>query len=591
MKMQIHKKEIKENSMKKMVKALMGLVLLAALALTGCPAEAESKDGSADMAALNTAISEAEAAKTGVVAAAGEADVPEGTKWVTPSVMKQLDDAIIAAKALVKKEAASQSDVDETVVALTNIVKTFNDSKQDGTAVEPEEIVYDIVDLLDLTELVPAPAAKKIPATSLTTSQYTGSIDWKNAGDITADWEVTWDFLQTTEYMAIVTLTAAEGYTFTGVGAAGFIHSGGTVSNEADSGIVTITFPSTGPEPAAGTHTTYTGGAISFNMAYVPGGITFPLGSGDRGDSGGTTATVSAAYEIGETEVTYQLWDEVKRWAEALPEARKYSFYNEPGKKGSSGTGTDQEPVTTVTWFDAVVWCNALTEWYNENNNMSLMPVYYSGRALNKVAKNSDYTNAAYFEREISNQKYGSAFVDPNATGFRLPMSIEWELAARWQGTTDRGNSVSREIEGTTFYFTKGNSASGATASYTDTAATQAVAWYDENSGGGTKPVKGKAANVLGLYDMSGNVAEWSYNWPPKPNQKDGAYRVIRGSSWVQPVLDIELGWVVWDTPDRSYYSFWYSTDPYYAYGFRISRSPAGAGDSVDAVSSASRSE
>ena len=54
---------------------------------------------------------------------------------------------------------------------------------------------------------------------------------------------------------------------------------------------------------SAGDTTTYTFEGVSFVMAYVPGGLTFPTGTNDDG-----TATVEDAYWIGETEVTYELW-------------------------------------------------------------------------------------------------------------------------------------------------------------------------------------------------------------------------------------------------------------------------------------------
>ena len=49
-----------------------------------------------------------------------------------------------------------------------------------------------------------------------------------------------------------------------------------------------------------GDKTTYTADGVSFTLVYVPGGITFPTGIDDSGSD-----TVSGAYWIGETEVTY----------------------------------------------------------------------------------------------------------------------------------------------------------------------------------------------------------------------------------------------------------------------------------------------
>jgi uncharacterized repeat protein (TIGR02543 family) len=299
------------------------------------------------------------------------------------------------------------------------------------------------------------------------------------------------------------------------------------------------------------TSISYTGDGISFKTVYVSGGLTFPTGTGDSG-----SATVSAAYEIGETEVSYELWHKVRIWAEG----NGYTFYNNPGREGSSAASENttpganrQEPVTMVTWFDAVVWLNALTEWVNEKTGSNFTPVYYYESACTTVARNS--TPTLNFVKESSSYSRASAYAKTGVNGFRLPTSNEWELAARW-----RGNDAANTVNGyTNPYYTQGDSASGATADYNNATATGLVAWYSTNSSSKTQAVKGKAANGLGLCDMSGNVWELCFDWNPG---YIGSGRIVRGGSWYNTAHNLQVGDV----------SNYYSTYRDNFHGFRPAR-------------------
>jgi formylglycine-generating enzyme required for sulfatase activity/uncharacterized caspase-like protein len=240
--------------------------------------------------------------------------------------------------------------------------------------------------------------------------------------------------------------------------------------------------------------------AFFMEMVEIQGG-TFSMGSntGDFDEKPIHQVSLSS-FMIGQYEVTQEQYEKVLG-------------YNP--SKFRSNLGSANLPVENVTWYDAVEFCNQLSEI----------------EGFNKV-----YTISITFVE-----------ADFSMNGYRLPTEAEWEFAAR-------GGSLSRN------YTYAGSNDVGQ------------VGWYNDNSGKQTRVGGTKAPNELGIYDMSGNVLEWCWDWYGSyefGQQSDpigafsGGYRVLRGGSWDSSTAYLRSAFRSSGSPDyRS------------GIGFRVARRP-----------------
>lgn len=202
------------------------------------------------------------------------------------------------------------------------------------------------------------------------------------------------------------------------------------------------------------------------------------------------------------------------------------SRFNGNGLKGVARSDADRRPVESVTWMDAVRFCNKLSQ------EDGLTAVYtIDGDTPEQVKRN------------------------PDANGYRLPTEAEWIwISTAASGANNRNFALKNPVAIVgNFAWYRDNAMLGA-----QTSLNKKVWEAFVNPEYGTKPVGGKKPNEEGIYDMSGNVWEWVEDWyGDRTYERDngpttGTYKVLKGGSFHSDKKFLNVNYRKKHLPDRT---------------------------------------
>jgi formylglycine-generating enzyme required for sulfatase activity len=278
------------------------------------------------------------------------------------------------------------------------------------------------------------------------------------------------------------------------------------------------------------------GCSLDYESPHIGTLIHVPAGTFQRDNQPENLSSVSA-FHLSQHEITRAQWVTVTGWAD-------------PSDVDHSGGAGD--PVQMVNWYDAIAFCNKLSLLEG------LTPVYH--------VSGVDFATLTYLQiPEYDNATWNAATVNWAADGYRLPTESEWMWAAMGADVANPG-AVNTTGRLTAFAGSTGTNAIG----------DYAVFGYFTSDAGRTltqrtNPVGSKLENELSLFDLSGNLWEWTWDLGgPYPSGtltdyhgfSTGTSRIRRGGSWGADAISCSAG-------NRAIY---YPQDRNEQMGFRVVR-------------------